>query len=339
MKTLNLILPGLLWKDVGDIEYLYSNINIKNLDKLIKSSQIKSYNFTYSDLIYQLMYKNVTMTLAKYLANQICAEYMHEYTFLIAEPTHLRADRDRLLISESELLQLTEDEAKDIISAINSHFANELKIFYVAEHIWLIGVKFNLDENNFYPILDIIDENIDDYLPKGANQILFSKILNEIQMLLFNLPLNQERKHGGLLTINSIWMWDKNLCNTHKDIIDLLAKNLVSNNVQLIKLKNNKYRSFTGTVTDYLFEDVTIFVDSLYFPCCYRDSNSWMNTIENLDQQIAHVIKSEMDLGKINTLRIIVPTQYKTIEIILTKLSRFKFWKNNTFLKIIKDYQ
>lgn len=49
---LNILLPGFLWKDLQNIEQLYTQIKSPNFDQLTKYCKINYLDFSYSDLIY-----------------------------------------------------------------------------------------------------------------------------------------------------------------------------------------------------------------------------------------------------------------------------------------------
>jgi hypothetical protein len=304
--SINLVLPGLLWYNIEDSKYLYPMLKIDNFKKLIKKSSVTIHKFGYSDLIYNKLFdNNINGSLANFLVkNQnISDKYT---TFLVAQPTNLRVQNDGLTPTEPESLQLTSVEEHSIITIINNHFNHEIKVYYVTNNLWLIGLNFSLANSKFYPIVDMLGENIDDYLPHGEHNILFSKILNEIQMLLHDLDINKNRKNNGDLPVNSIWMWDK-------QIMPLDFLNQETTSVE------------------------TTLVNTLYYPCCYRDSSNWITNIETLDVDIAKTLNQQLYSGKIKILRLFIPRKNDTIEIKLTYRSKYKFWKNNNFYKIIKD--
>lgn len=323
---MNLIVPGLLWQDTDDIDYIFKYAKINNLLSLLSKAHISKHNFSYSDIIYQHISKDLQPSLAKQVAQVNNWLGLHS-EFLIIQPTHLRVDRDRLLICEPELLQLTKQEEFNIIEAINKHFDNEVKIYWISYNVWLIGLNFTLSHHNqFYPIIDIIGNNINDYFPQGENSILFSKLLNEIQMLLFNLPLNKTRRSESQITINSVWMWDKQL----NDISHILGNRI------LINMHSFNIKEY---IDKQIQENQPILMDNLYYPCCYRDSSSFINQLENFDSSIAIFLKQYIRKGLIKKLHIWVPQSTKTIEIAINRFDQYKFWKKNTFQSIIEDLQ
>lgn len=343
---LTIALPGLLWPDLGDIDYLYSQVKLKHLDFLIKHSKISTLDFGYSDLIYNChgantqvqspeQSKQSTSSLAKQMAEKlnVTSEFAD---FLLAEPTHLRADRDRLLISEAELLQLDAAEAKKIIQAINQHFAGEIKLYYLTAELWLIGLNLIRGDNQFYPILDIIGENIDDYLPKGQNSILYSKLLNEIQMLLFSLKVNKLRQEEGSLVVNSLWLWDKEINpQTTTKYKKFIANNL-ADHTNHVKIAPSDFALAGGALDIGSFEENIqnnniLIIDSLYYPCRYRDSYAWTSKLELIEQQLALVLHDWLNTKKITKLCILIPMVNKTLQLEMRKNNKYKFWqpKNN----------
>ncbi|MCC2645073.1 MAG: hypothetical protein K0R94_851 [Burkholderiales bacterium] len=320
---LTIALPGLLWPDAGDIPHLARQLDTKNLDKVIKRSQIRQIPYSFSDLVYST-YTTTTGSLATEIAKNLGYAGLYP-NFLLAEPTFLRADRHRLLICESEILQLNDNEISIIIDNLNDHFSGILQVFKVNANLWLVGLNLNINNNKFYPILDIIGENIDNYLP--SNSIELTKLLNEIQMLLFNLELNRPRKNEGLIQINSLWLWDKqikfNLINNYSNIFY---------NGQ--SLNSAKIKHLPKLLPDAFIDGSLIIFDNLYYPCCYRDHHSYLHNLSIIDNQVMTILLQY--LNRFDTLEILIPGIHKTLVITLNKNDRYKFWKNLTFIQLIK---
>lgn len=331
INTVNIALPGLLWQDLGDIRSLYSQLNIPNWNSLISKASVKSYPFNYSDLLYTTMFPDIHGSMAKYftkLNNLDTNQY-----YIIAEPTHLRADRDRLLISEAELLQLDKAEALQFIAAINEYFAGLLTCHYITNNLWLIGLGIETGATTTLPIVDIIGENIDGYLPNTVAGIHYSKILNELQMLLFNLPENKQRKSDGLLTLNSLWLWDKQLDSNKLGKLANLTK--ITNHSEVL-LHNPSCQKLTRNIIDCIKPNQLLIVDNLYYPCCYRDSHAWINNLEELDQILVQPLWHQLQNKQIGQINVFIPTQTHTLEISVSRMSQYKFWQKTNFVSLIQ---
>jgi hypothetical protein len=319
---LSIALPGLLWHDIGDIEYL--SPQTPNLDNLIKHATISTIPHSFSDWVYS-SYTGITNSLATEMAKNLGYYDLYSH-FLLAEPTFLRADRDRLLICESELLQLNEDEVSTIIDNLNEHFAGILQAYSITPNLWLIGLNLKLNKDKYYPILDIIGENIDEYLP--ANSIELTKLLNEIQMLLFSLELNKLRKNEGLIQINSLWLWDKEI---KSNLIDNYS-NIFTNSRSL---NSAKIKSLPELLSYAFIDNSLIIIDNLYYPCSYRDSHSYLHNLSVIDSQVIGVLLEHNT--KFDTLEILIPGIDKTMVITLNKNNKYKFWKKLNLLKLLKE--
>lgn len=328
--SLTIAIPGLIWPDSGDIDYLYSELKTPYLNKFIAKTKVKYLDYSYSDFLCNLDTDHVNkndFTLAMQMATHL--NIQHEFKhFLFAEPTHLRVDRDRLLISEAELLQLDHTESIEIINKINNHFAPDFKLYYLDEHLWLLGLNIYPGTEKFSPIIDIIGENIDDYLPKEKNSILYNKFLNEVQMLLFSLSVNKNRQTEGSLTSNSIWLWDKSTRQLDTEYTQIYANNNLSllKHDKILPLPNNLNEIFKSN------QNTLVIIDQLYYPSCYRDSYSWQDKIKNLDEKIFAVMANL----KINNFRLLIPMQNKTLE--LTNKSIFGIFQKKNLNSLAKEW-
>jgi hypothetical protein len=52
----------------------------------------------------------------------------------------------------------------------------------------------------------VIGRNVDAWLPADPAARLFRRLQNEVQMLLYEHPLNERREAQGLLPVNSFWL-------------------------------------------------------------------------------------------------------------------------------------
>ncbi len=319
---LSIAIPGLLWNDDGDINYISKQITTPHLDKLIKCSSISHLPYSFSDMVYS-SYAPPTDSLAAHLAKQLGYSGLYPH-FLLCEPTFLRADRDRLLICESELLQLNDDEVSTIIESLNGHFTDTIQFFPVTPNLWLVGLKLDTQDKKFYPILDIIGENIDDYLPDTG----LAKILNEIQMLLFNLELNKLRKSEGLIQINSLWLWDKEIKSNWFNSYSNIFTNSES-------INGAKIQSLPKVLENSFVDNSLIIIDNLYYPCCYRDSHSYLHNLSVIDSQVMAVLLQH--INKFDSLEILVPGTNNTLLTTLNKNAKYKFWKSLTLRQLMKE--
>jgi len=127
------------------------------------------------------------------------------FYWLRADPVHLRLDRDRLLLQSEATL--TGDEAAQLCAGLNAHFADD-NLHFIAAHPQRWYLRLNVAPNiSTLPPAQVEGRNIHEHLPRGPDALRWHSVFNEIQMLLFEHPVNRLREIRGELPVNSVWLW------------------------------------------------------------------------------------------------------------------------------------
>ena len=127
--------------------------------------------------------------------------------WLRADPVHLRAERDAVLLVDARHFPLETESADALIGALNAHFAADgLRFFAPNPTRWYVAVDW-LPEIATSPLRAAAGRNIDPLLPKGANALIWHRWFNEIQMLFHSHIVNEAREAAGEPTVNSVWFW------------------------------------------------------------------------------------------------------------------------------------
>ena len=125
--------------------------------------------------------------------------------WLQANPVHLRADRDRLLLFGSEDLALSQREAEQLALLVENHFvAQGWRIEVVLPHRWYLTLD-KIPAISTHSLDDVLGRNIDQFLPAGDDSLHWHGLINEIQMLLYSDEVNRKRDEQGQLSVNGIW--------------------------------------------------------------------------------------------------------------------------------------
>ena len=124
-----------------------------------------------------------------------------------ADPVHLRPERDRLVLFDTQTVALSQEEA--------ARLSAELAESYAAEG-WLLKAP---RPGRWYlkppraaritttPLAQVVGKDIHPYLPQGKEGKAWHTLLNEFQILLHTAAVNAEREQRGDLPINSLWFW------------------------------------------------------------------------------------------------------------------------------------
>jgi hypothetical protein len=127
--------------------------------------------------------------------------------WLRADPVHLRATRDRVLLSDASVLAIRADEAATLVAALNAYFANDTQQF-LAPHPerWYLRLAGH-PQIATRTLLEALGKDIYPLLPAGPQALHWHRMTNEIQMLLHAHAVNDVREERGEPAINSIWLW------------------------------------------------------------------------------------------------------------------------------------
>lgn len=104
--------------------------------------------------------------------------------------------------------EITTDEARELIKAVNDAFKNDFLTFYPGVSYRHAMVWANGSTNvELVPPHDILEQRIGDYIPKGDGADIIYDMMKKSYDILKNHPVNLDRIKRGLNPANSIWIW------------------------------------------------------------------------------------------------------------------------------------
>jgi hypothetical protein len=123
-----------------------------------------------------------------------------------ASPVHLVLQRDTFSLAGPVPLALTAQEVEALTNTLNHHFMADEMVFFWHEQQWFLRLNAHPNIETSAPDL-AIHKDIAAFAPTGAGAMAWAAKSNEIQMLLFEHPVNQAREAARLPVINSIWCY------------------------------------------------------------------------------------------------------------------------------------
>lgn len=127
--------------------------------------------------------------------------------WLRADPVHLRARREQLLLAGPDLLHVTTAESQQLTSTLNAHFGPDTVSFQALHPArWYTRLAETPDLTT-KTLTEAAGANVANLMPSGSDALRWHRTVNEIQMLLHDHPVNLARESRGELAINSVWIW------------------------------------------------------------------------------------------------------------------------------------
>lgn len=125
--------------------------------------------------------------------------------WLRADPVHLILQRDCFSLHETVPLSIEHEHAGLMIESLNQHFRQDGLVFYVGQSgAWYLRSEQVLEIQTTLPSV-AAGKNIHQFLPQGAGAARCRAVLNEVQMILHEHPVNMARESIGELAVNSVW--------------------------------------------------------------------------------------------------------------------------------------
>jgi hypothetical protein len=160
---------------------------------------------------------------APYLAFATALDAGARY-WLCAEPATFEVGRGDVRLAGT-VGDLERSEASSLLSTLNAHFvADGLRFDAPDPAHWLIGAGTLQSMTTLSPE-QVIGKPLLGHLAEGADAARWRNWQNEIQMLLFEHPVNVEREAAGRAVVNSVWLWGggARVATTHPQIATLHA--------------------------------------------------------------------------------------------------------------------
>lgn len=202
---LTLHVPGLVWPDAHDGAEVSRELSLPALTTLLGRGRVIPAAGAPSSLLGEVFGVSGA-ALARHAA-QADGLDAGDGHWLIADPVHLRIDRDRALLADVGVMSLSQGDANALVASLNRHFAEDGLQFHAPRPgRWYVHLPA-APQAHFTPLMDAVGEDINRHLPGGEQGLLWSRWLNEMQMLLFSHPVNEEREARGDLAVNSVWLW------------------------------------------------------------------------------------------------------------------------------------
>ena len=99
----------------------------------------------------------------------------------------------------------TQNEIESLCDALNETFKDDARAFVFNDQGQLFLELKKQPHIKTTSIAHIKRQSIELSMPQGDEAMAWHAFMNEIQMFLFDHPLNQDRVQRGLLSPNSIW--------------------------------------------------------------------------------------------------------------------------------------
>jgi len=128
-------------------------------------------------------------------------------TWACARPVHLVTAIEHLRLAPEDV-RMGSDESAALLADINRHLEDRGFRFHACASgtDWLLECAATVACSSVEP-QDASGRNVRELMPAGRDGSLVRSLMNEIQMLLHEHPVNLDRAAGRRPAINTLWLW------------------------------------------------------------------------------------------------------------------------------------
>jgi hypothetical protein len=124
----------------------------------------------------------------------------------IMTPCHWQVGMNEVILLKPEELALSDAESRQVLSAMQPYFEEDgLQVVYESPLVWRVNGNL-IDGLPLASIERVSGKSIQTWMPNLQQAKTLQRLQSEMQMLLYQHPVNDERSLKGRWTVNSFWM-------------------------------------------------------------------------------------------------------------------------------------
>ena len=262
--------------------------------------------------------------------------------WLRADPVHLRAHRDRLVLADSSAFEISREEADAFAEALNAHFSVEgLRFSAPVPQRWYLRLE---SEPQIATSLldDAAGASIDPHLPQGAGAMQWHSVMNEAQMLLHGCTVNAAREARGALPVNGVWLWGGGrstpVAGRHFATVtanDPLSLSLGAHaDIPAAPLDEDGER-WMRRLPPTSREEAHLAVLDQLVSCARRgDLAAWREALLQLERRWIAPLIAALKQGRIDALVLVAPGAEACVRFELARSGLLRFWRPRRALEL-----
>lgn len=220
----------------------------------------------------------------------------HEPVWVV-ELVHVSPSRDGAALLPAAELRITQDQSVALFESVQEMFAQSgFSLHRTGTERWSINLPPDCMPTSASPALVSIS-SVNEWWPQDLAARSWRRLVNEVQMLWFEHPVNQERFQADQMPINSLWLFGG---------------------------------ARTEQITDLSALDTTQVHNQLLAPCVAQDWGAWLAQLENLESEIFKPLAARVPD------QLVLTGSDRIAELSPSALSRWTRWlpgKQNTWRK------
>lgn len=305
--ALTLLCPGFAGRRPDWQELLPDDLQLPGLQSLLAGSEYQPYAaIGYERRLAELLGWQAPEDIP--LGAYLMAAAEPGVCYACASLVHLRADIGQLRLVDAGRLSVSAAEDAELISDFNRHFfARGVSARAAATGLWQL--RLPLIQANTTVLSRVMGASVLERLPVGEGGHELRALMNEIQMLLHEAPVNRARAALDLPVLNGLWIWGVGAAQVSSDRGAVIAS--IHGGPIAEALARWAGVPWGGAPDSYpswrcihAAESGVICVEQLLAPAAYGDVPAWVAAMRKLDEHWFQPLAAALRAGQLGELRI-----------------------------------
>ena len=259
-----------------------------------------------------------------------------EAGWVFAEPAHFQADRDTVNLFPASHLDISADEAAQLLDALNANFDDRGLVFSSgAAGRWYVRCDA-LELPQTTSIAAAQRGTVFEKLPQSTGKLSWRAIQNEAQMLFHSYAVNEQREASRRLTINGLWFWGEGVLPTlsmgSRPVSEVFGDTPLSNGLAKLSGATTASLDKWDLVSEKSHAtDKLLVLDALTAFHERGDMEGWREAALELDVQIFTPLLASLRNGVIDEVILTLPRTRDSLVVTITaaSLRGVTGWWNN----------
>lgn len=323
MKTIHIVIPDLfLPRQLA--AYAIGDLHFHALEMLLARAQPESLNIDSLESWLCARFGLAAMAIAP-LTLQADGLTAEEGYWLRADPVSFKVQRDQLVLQVPSALY--DAEAAQLCASLNAHFLAEGLRFFAPHPLrWYLRLE-QAPAIATQPLPQVVGADMHAHLPDGMDALRWHSVLNEIQMLFYEHPVNQAREQRGETPVNGVWLWGggKMAGTIQRPFAAVAGESVLAS-----AFARAAGIPQLGEVAQVLAEggdDCLLVCDGLRSALQGADIGAWRNALQQFEKNYAEPLLAALRKGEVGRLILDVPNEGSFRRFTLSRPALWKVWR------------
>lgn len=289
-----LLVPGLLAANID-----HAAKNTKTLCRMLGLAAVEDLpdgsHMAVESLVAEIVMNGQSRTCAAILSYLEDFPQNTDARVLRADPAYQQIDMNNATLANPAELELGSEECDSLLLTLNHHFAEDaIRFEHRKPNRWYCHFD-EMPEVFTTPLSAAVGRDVTECRPSGADSRTWRQKLAEIEMLLFEHPVNIARERKSQLPVNTLWLWGEGTVSESAGDVHIVTDNFYTTSLaNHYKLACESLPDKSDLAINAETNGCLIVIDKFIEPAVQQNSDHYNKLLHWLEQNICKVLWSNL---------------------------------------------